>query len=176
MIGQISSTGFEILPLLLSSFIGGVLAIMGDAVLNWRRRRIERNRLRRALLTEIERMDKALKKVKDTSENTTIDQEFFPLWFYPDPNAALPTSLYHENMDALRMLSASEIEKIVEFYTNIRGVRSGLPADMDELLTPRTVALTETSIEQREDIARELKRRMAPVWKQAVRCVFDRSS
>ena len=103
----------ELLIPLVSAFVGGVLAILGNLVLEWYRAWATRRRLRRNLMIEITEIMvnlSALYNMPDELLDEVEDGEWESKVLHP---------YYDAHRQNIMVLSALEIRKIEQFYTRV---------------------------------------------------------
>lgn len=103
----------------IGAIIGFLATIIGSFGLYFKRELDKKERLRAALITEIENME----------EMETIGEDDYIDYLKKEDYAVLPketfnTTIYENNASKLGLLEREEIEAIIEYYTSLKVLRS----------------------------------------------------
>lgn len=109
---------------LVSAIVGGVIAIAGNALLNWNQRRINRNRLRWLFLVE---MNTVSSYIEDFTKNkTSLDKINENPELY---RHNLRHPVYESNLDKIMLLSEYEMRGISLFYQDVERMQMAIIND-----------------------------------------------
>lgn len=134
---------------LLAVLLGGLITLAGTAVFNWRKRRINQNRLYRALANEVELMGSSLEKLAVSThfkifpeteipedEFEYIDEEYAQRLEHPEyhplnvlsanRDAVFPTDVFESNADQIGVIDSTSAESLIVFYSRIRQIKNTL--------------------------------------------------
>jgi hypothetical protein len=141
-------TGSILAEVSIGTWIGFIVTLIASFGVLYVRRERQKNKLRRALIAELEQHDlnRVITAVRasetavapdETSENPELEPAELP------PAGTLPTQIYTSNTGNLGILSKDEVDDIVEYYSTllmqksiIQAIRSGggaVAADRKEL-------------------------------------------
>lgn len=108
---------------LIAVLMGGGVTLLTTLLINRRQRRIERQRLRRALLTEITIIEGKLESIANRPDDIPLSMSLNDKDF--------TTIIYDSNISKLKILDSNEIEIVVRFYSLLKSMGDDIDADMN---------------------------------------------
>ncbi|WP_152419115.1 hypothetical protein [Natrinema gari] len=119
------------------AILGFVATLLSSFGLLYLRRKHRRDRLRRAIIAELEKQD--LERIveslqmDETTDIDTEDSEEYPVRPSDLPPAdSIPTSIYEGNTGNLGTLPEKEVSEVVEYYSSLLALKSIIQAVRNE--------------------------------------------
>lgn len=144
----------DLLPGLLIPVVSGVAGLLIGGLTRiapkWYQKRVNRQKLRRALLAEVRTPQEAIESASrfDESDDVEVDHTVFP------------NAVYQKHIDDIGLLSDEEVEAVIKYYSTLEVARDQLRSERDHSGVKQFLTTVEYLVAVREDAEMELRKKL----------------